>query len=102
MHKIGFEIKKKRMDVGIGAREMAKYLKISKTQLEKLEASQWIPDEKIIKKLCLGLGLNFDEVCCQMGIIPSDIQKILLDNSHVFKIIRDMLKQQFEEIYDGK
>jgi len=89
----GTYIRNKRLDKNIGLRKFCQILEISPSYLSMIEGKQYIPLEKIIKKIADALELDFLYLCGLAGKIPKamseKIVKNILENPSRAKLYRE-------------
>jgi transcriptional regulator with XRE-family HTH domain len=76
----GIYIRNKRLDKNISLRSFCKMLEISPSYLSMIETKQYIPPEKIIKKIADALELNFLYLCGLAGKIPKVTSERIVEN----------------------
>ena len=89
----GTYIRNKRLDKNIGLRQFCKILEISPPYLSMIEGKQYIPPEKIIKRIADALELQFLYLCGLAGKIPKamseKVVKNILENPRHVKLYRE-------------
>lgn len=76
----GTYIRHRRLDKNIALNKFAKILEISPPYLSMIECKEYIPPERIIKKIADVLELNFLYLCGLAGKIPKAMSEKIVKN----------------------
>ncbi len=83
------KLRESREESGLSLRELADSVGASKTHLFRIESCEAIPEEKLLRALCLELDIDFDRLCGILGRIPSDVERYIAKNPLVLRKLRE-------------
>lgn len=89
--KFGELIRKCRKDRRLSIAEAAKFMRVSQSHLHYIECGKTEkPKMETLYKIITFYGLPIDETCKLAKRIPMDVYYKVLNNPHLFTVIRDM------------
>lgn len=94
MKRLGPELRRLRVEAGLGLRETARRAEISAAHLSRIETSdEKSPSEETIGRLVSVLGGDLDELLQLAGRIPSDVREMLLADPGLVALLRGARKR---------